>query len=1592
MKVSVSFQQGKQNQDIDEMFIANGEYRELINGRVLDSDTENAGCITSLKGTEELFNEPLVANWGYKAIATTSHEDLLYVFFAHSYFGNAIVEYDTIKKTSCIVFVDANISNTALDVYQYLKGNTSFSGAFVKFTKIGVDSDVTMHVYEGMLFFHDREDEPFKINIERAKELSYYTSREQITVAKMPPFAPQISVTKSGNLEVQNFNSGDYKFASRFVYDDGEVSAVSPLSTMPVKVLGDDQLSASPVPSVSGNIEVETHPFDDSYLSISNKSMVDGYSITADFLLTELEGSYITSFSINILDRQGNSVGMTPTNSLLLFENMRALGRSEGTFYLHALNQYQVFPVIMSASTSRKRFTSGDGDINGNINGENDDVIAFITNTRQGARKMEQDSFWEDDKVGEQSRVFIYYVKDHKGYFEECWNGSNEGRSHWSYQSVHVTCDGDVYVACRSGKERFLAKFDKDLKKLVKVTGATCDTEDKHTVAKPHTIASNYSGNIVYYVHTRNNVINLFQSTESGEKSTFKMIAERDIMFADNLSYLQEYGGDDQNRWNVSCCCSSDGLIVYVGNSNCIARSDDGGQTWQSYIINEDNVEHGAVIDLKCSADGKIVYAVVGVGDNGVDDVFITDDEGFSDNNYPCYSGNLYASMSYGKSFRQVELNTNTFYSESTPTNARVRSIACNDSGDTILAEGFIWGFFKADGGDTYTETDYINTGGIVFPSTSQFMSSDYGFNMYATSWGQGMPYPTGTELSTINGYQFESSVKHALKQQSDRETFFRNQDISFSAILMAQTLQINDIKNVKIENDLAEVSLLVPVLLPNVKEVEMLMNHNGTYYSISKIPFDNTTQYVSTTFTNEGLLSTIATKDANKLYDNVPLRANTSSITQNALLFGGYTDGYDTFDVSDIKVQIKGLEFTTGDIGLKSNTTYGYAILAYDKYNRCSSPMKIGTITTPQLSDKKYIADIIIPSSVTFPDWVSHFKFCRTKLRNNYYVINGFDDAVVFGNKILLDITANVNIVPEIGDTLEVVHDYYASEQKHIIIPIIGYMDNKSGVYKGEVETYEKLLGSNNRYIIINNTLHDGYDKASVAMDNSRFMSSIFYINSNLSTDELENVYYEIPYTFNVESGKANGELYRNDIWNGASKYTLLDDGDVIMFDAPCRELNILNNSKRFTTLGRVALYSENNKQQYRKASVCASEPFVQDTGFNGLSSFNTALVNYKDLDPKFGEIEAIDGIDDKIAVFQKYRCSQLQYKKNILSTATGDALVSKTQDIFGEQIFYALEYGLTDHHSLVKWGNSRFFADQKRGAVLRIDYNGIHNISNNGMRNYFYKNLSNYTGKILACYDVAHSSYMLFHSVDDNVVCDNYYTPNDGWSARYEINPDIVINTMNGVFSFKGSKLYKHDVTDAPVIYEENKDVTMRIPCNSNPNTIKNFNAIQVDSTTAPVFSRFKTRTGESIMGVDSFEKTETAYQSYVPMVSGTIVANPVFCGISMNNYSNTTARFTINDNTDIHQGDSIITCTADSNGVYKQVGNVHRIISVTPTEIVVLVNGAISRGNALFAVDNSQINGHAHKDTAMMLELKFSSATVVKSITMDINESKI
>ena len=1556
MKVSVSFQQGKQNQDIDERFITNGEYRELINGRVLDSDTENSGCITSLSGTQVMFNESGLIKHGYKAIATTAHEDLLYVFFSHVFFGNVIVEYDTINRKSQVVFVDGDISLQEYpELFLYLAGEVNFQDSFKRFTKINPSSDVTMHVFEGMLFFHDREDEPFKINIERAKELNYYTSREQITVAKMPPQAPYVS-TNIDNDNIQNFNAGDYKFGVRYIYDDGEVSAVSPLSSMPIATC--EVLDGVSDIKTGGNLEINEYYIDSedtdiagTYYNLIEPSIDGGYRLETN-IKKKRPSSSVSDFVYSFTLKKGEEIIADKISFYDIDDNLTGYSSSEfEASYTFNLS----FPIVASFSSSRKN--------------DGKDIMAWVVNPRWGYIQGTSSQNW--------SELFIYNASNGKGYFL--------GYSTNWYHSVYVTKDGDVYTSVNKGKRYRLWKFNFQTEKFVEVLGATDVTNVKHQIAKTRTIATNDYGNIVYYAHTREDETLLFQSLESGAASTFKVVGTRNLMFAEQLQYFNDFKGDDQNRWSVSTCCSADGLIVYVGCCNCIARSEDAGNTWHSHIIDDNVKKYGAVIDLQCSSDGKVVYAVMGVADNkNIDITYDSALDSVNDaNTFIHYSGNLYVSHSYGKSFTKVTPYTGFRYPAEKPTSSRIRSITCNDSGSVVLAQGWAWSYYKYNSA-AYNKTDLLNAGEYTVPTTNTFMSTNFGGSMY---------------LIAVHG-AIEESHKHGFNEiYGHLANIYSRFNELYDFTFVAHNRSVNDIKHTKIENNVSSVNIYTDCTDPHVDRVQIIMNHNGSSYIVKDTKRTKLTNpYI---FYNDGVYGALSSKDANKLYDNVPLKANSSDIAQNTLFFGGYTDGYDAIDLSGVNVTESYTTFNKDgvNISLKGGETYNYGLIAYDKYNRSTGVSIIGGITPKSIHELKNnqvkLAKITFPTDFKFPDWVSHFKFCRTKTRNNYYIINGFDSVKSLGNKLFLEVTYNTSVAPNVGDNIELIYNWITMQYDTFKVPIIGYIDNKSGVYWGEYSADEKLIGDG-RYIIIADTGIKHYNRESVATEEEYFTSSIFYLNSVAET-EMDMIYYEIPYTFSVVNGKADAEIYDATYNNPKIKgsgysYTLYGDGDTILYNEPYREINLFSNGKRFTTLGRIALYSENNKQQYRKASICASEPYVQDTGFNGLSSFSTALVNYKDLDTQYGDIEAIDGMEDRIAVFQKYRCSQLQYKKHILSTATGDALVSKTQDIFGEQVFYALEYGLTDHHSLVKWGNSRFFVDQKRGAVLRIDYNGIHNISNNGMRNYFHKSLENYKGKIMACYDVAHSSYMLFHIVNGKMVCDNYYTPVDGWSAKFEIDPDIIINTMNGVFSFKNQLLYKHDVTPYPSIYGEYKDITIKIPCNENPLIIKNYTAIQVDSTTSPYFGRFITRQGESLVGSVDFEKTEMEYQSYIPMVNGVIASNPVFCCVVEKDTKGDDVKFKINSTVDIHNDDAVLVCMDNGEGVYEPIGATYRIKELTPSEMTVEGDIDIPAGAILMAVDESQINGHAHKDTSMMVELRFTSATVVKSITMDINESKI
>ena len=151
-----------------------------------------------------------------------------------------------------------------------------------------------------------------------------------------------------------------------------------------------------------------------------------------------------------------------------------------------------------------------------------------------------------------------------------------------------------------------------------------------------------------------------------------------------------------------------------------------------------------------------------------------------------------------------------------------------------------------------------------------------------------------------------------------------------------------------------------------------------------------------------------------------------------------------------------------------------------------------------------------------------------------------------------------------------------------------------------------------------------------------------------------------------------------------------------------------------------RVNTIIEDYKQERKKDSLTYSG--VYGYLINGFNEFNLSLGNFKDLDISFGSVQKLFSRDTNLVVFQQDKVSKVLYGKNLLSDAVGGGSVVSTPLVLGNQMSYIGEYGISDNpESFASWGSNLYFTDERRGAVLSINGEGVNEISANGMRDYF-------------------------------------------------------------------------------------------------------------------------------------------------------------------------------------------------------------------------------------------------------------------------------
>ena len=180
----------------------------------------------------------------------------------------------------------------------------------------------------------------------------------------------------------------------------------------------------------------------------------------------------------------------------------------------------------------------------------------------------------------------------------------------------------------------------------------------------------------------------------------------------------------------------------------------------------------------------------------------------------------------------------------------------------------------------------------------------------------------------------------------------------------------------------------------------------------------------------------------------------------------------------------------------------------------------------------------------------------------------------------------------------------------------------------------------------------------------------------------------------------------------NGAESYKIRD--------------SIVGNS--FNLGNRVTSVSaQDYKEADRFSDITYSGVYSAESNVNKLNEFNLGLLNYKVLEPSFGDIYILDGRANDILVLQEDKISYVLSSKNLISDSTGGGVIASVPEVLGNQITRTEKYGISfNPESYVQWGYDRYFTDVKRGAVIQLRGDSYSNdqlkvVSEMNMRTYF-------------------------------------------------------------------------------------------------------------------------------------------------------------------------------------------------------------------------------------------------------------------------------
>lgn len=561
-------------------------------------------------------------------------------------------------------------------------------------------------------------------------------------------------------------------------------------------------------------------------------------------------------------------------------------------------------------------------------------------------------------------------------------------------------------------------------------------------------------------------------------------------------------------------------------------------------------------------------------------------------------------------------------------------------------------------------------------------------------------------------------------------------------------------------------------------------VNNNNTAFGVAighDIGIDN-----SGTYAVYSALQVSNTLDMKSYAANTNLQFD-ASIYEN---FSGYSAGlpmyaFKTLALTSVLEPIR---------GFKSNAHHEVGIVYYDKANRssavCDSPRQIYIPYYGErdgnVDDSPAAVKVTIPH--TPPSWASTYQI------------------VYSGNTSISDFwqfrIKNVKIV-----------------EANLIVnlqPLVSYYE-ETGAESAEIFDFVrgdriKFLeqGTDNDYLIVSSEINDD-GELTVKLTNdsinglqfvsleASFQSDLVEIYRPLkSVDDDFRIFYEISEVHPIVGGfhqvssaenvsllttsgvattvqeqnqtgvqdavivLTRGDVYHEiKIFEGAPTYDLVEDFSASDYF-----------KSNYWDAGRPNKVNSDFKEIRRPSTIFYSEPFIANTNINGLSSIFPDDT-FEEFDKSYGSIQKLHSRENQLIIFQENKVSRAQVNRNVITTGSGDQILTAQGAVISQAIPYSGEYGISfNPESFSEYAEVIYFADVKKGAVCRLSQNGIIPVSEYQMQNYFsnfFKLLTKFdissasnptkVPKLYGCFNPKDKEYMLSLDLDDwNVIFNTY------------------------------------------------------------------------------------------------------------------------------------------------------------------------------------------------------------------------------------------